>query len=43
MASELPLNLFFCEYEDVKWQTNQDTLNAVLEKLQACWTTLTIK
>ncbi|ENN81864.1 hypothetical protein D910_03046 [Dendroctonus ponderosae] len=38
MASEIPLNLFFCQYEDVEWQVSQDSLKCVVEKLQQIWT-----
>ncbi|CAH2013701.1 unnamed protein product [Acanthoscelides obtectus] len=43
MASEVPLNLFYCEYGDTKWQYDKETVRQVLEKLQSCWTFTAIK
>ncbi|KAJ8922599.1 hypothetical protein NQ315_007630 [Exocentrus adspersus] len=37
MASEIPLNLFCCEYENIKWNYNEESLSQVIEKLNAVW------
>ncbi|CAH1159676.1 unnamed protein product [Phaedon cochleariae] len=42
MANELPLNLYFCEYDGIKWHYN-DSLNQVIEKLSSLWTTHALK
>ena len=38
MASELPLNLFDVEYDDVQWHCDPAVLRAVVESLQKLWT-----
>lgn len=39
MASEIPLNLFACEYDvPLGWQYNKENLNHVLKKLKSMWT-----
>nr|CAD7569924.1 unnamed protein product [Timema californicum] len=44
MASELPLNLFHCEYEQgTQWYMNQECLAQVVRTLQSTWTKLYIK
>ncbi|XP_066150197.1 tRNA pseudouridine(38/39) synthase isoform X2 [Euwallacea fornicatus] len=43
MASEIPLNLFFCEYDEVTWKVSQESLRAVIQKLQQIWYFTTAK
>lgn len=43
MASEIPLNLFFCEYLDLTWNYEKETLEKVIQQLNAIWTTHAIK
>lgn len=44
MASEVPLNLFQCDYEDVnEWIYDYNSLAEVISKLQAMWTIHTTK
>nr|CAD7428975.1 unnamed protein product [Timema monikensis] len=44
MASELPLNLFHCEYEQgTQWYMNQECLAQVVRTLQSTWTKLNVK
>nr|CAD7452153.1 unnamed protein product [Timema tahoe] len=44
MASELPLNLFHCEYEQgTQWYMNQECLTQVVRTLQSTWTKLYVK
>lgn len=43
MASEIPLNLFFCEYDNLTWNYDKDTLKKVIEKLNAIWMMTSIK
>ncbi|VEN39789.1 unnamed protein product [Callosobruchus maculatus] len=43
MASEIPLNLFHSEYENIKWHYEKDTVRVVLEKLYNYWTFTAIK
>nr|CAD7411027.1 unnamed protein product [Timema poppensis] len=44
MASELPLNLFHCEYEQgTQWYMNQECLAQVMRTLQSTWTKLYVK
>ncbi|KAJ8927470.1 hypothetical protein NQ314_020067 [Rhamnusium bicolor] len=38
MASEIPLNLFYCEYDDLTWNYNEESLSQVIEKLNTIWT-----
>lgn len=39
MASEIPLNLFACEYDEpCGWRYNAENLNQVLKKLKSMWT-----
>lgn len=39
MASEIPLNLFACEYDvPCGWQYNTENLEHVLKKLKSMWT-----
>lgn len=38
MANEIPLNLFGCEYDDIKWYHNEESLSQVIEKLNTLWT-----
>ncbi|KAG5897914.1 hypothetical protein JTB14_014031 [Gonioctena quinquepunctata] len=43
MASETPLNLFYCEYDGLNWQYNDEVLDKVIEKLNTTWTFHAIK
>nr|CAI5857047.1 unnamed protein product [Callosobruchus analis] len=43
MAREIPLNLFHCDYENIKWHYEIDTIRQVLEKLHNYWTFSAIK
>ncbi|KAJ8943636.1 hypothetical protein NQ318_005637 [Aromia moschata] len=43
MASEIPLNLFFSEYDDLTWHYDKDSLGQVIEKLNNIWTHTAIK
>jgi tRNA pseudouridine38/39 synthase len=43
MASEAPLNLFDCQYDDVEWQYNEESLSYVLKQFQALWTEHQVK
>ncbi|XP_018568246.1 tRNA pseudouridine(38/39) synthase [Anoplophora glabripennis] len=38
MANEIPLNLFCCEYDDIKWHYNEESLSQVIDKLNTIWT-----
>ena len=38
MASELPLNLFNCNYPDVEWNYDEDALRFVMNDYQSMWT-----
>lgn len=43
MASEVPLNLFSCEYEDIKWIYEKENVKEVIQQLNATWTTTAVK
>ncbi|XP_054706426.1 tRNA pseudouridine(38/39) synthase-like [Uloborus diversus] len=43
MASELPLVLFDCQYQDIEWKYDQDSLKYVIKQLQSIWSQNTIK
>ncbi|XP_050294650.1 tRNA pseudouridine(38/39) synthase [Anthonomus grandis grandis] len=43
MASEVPLNLFFCEYDNVKWYISKENLKSVIETLRQIWTFTSLK
>ncbi|XP_064642012.1 tRNA pseudouridine(38/39) synthase-like [Lineus longissimus] len=43
MASELPLILFDCEYEDIKWIYDQENMKSTLVNMQRLWTAETTK
>lgn len=43
MASEIPLNLFSCEYEHLSWNYEMETLKKVIDKLNSIWTIMAIK
>uniref|UniRef100_A0A6P7FY38 tRNA pseudouridine(38/39) synthase n=1 Tax=Diabrotica virgifera virgifera TaxID=50390 RepID=A0A6P7FY38_DIAVI len=43
MASEIPLNLFYCEYDDLDWNYDQEALTQVIEKLNNQWTFQAVK
>lgn len=38
LASEIPLNLFDCEYEDIQWIYSPEGIKAAAKKLQQFWT-----
>ncbi|KAL1505318.1 hypothetical protein ABEB36_004911 [Hypothenemus hampei] len=38
MSSEVPLTLFYCDYENVNWQLDEDNMKCLIEKLQQMWT-----
>ena len=43
MASEIPLALFHCEYEDISWNCGTDELQRISNSYQRLWTTASIK
>ena len=45
MASEIPLNLFQCDYEnyDLDWQYDTDAASVTLKQLQEMWAEHSIK
>ena len=43
MASEIPLNLFDCEYENLDWQFDPDSVAYVIKQFQALWTEHQVK
>ncbi|XP_076257439.1 tRNA pseudouridine(38/39) synthase isoform X2 [Rhynchophorus ferrugineus] len=43
MANEVPLNLFECDYENVKWNYSQENLTVVSENLRKMWSFMSIK
>nr|XP_023012293.1 tRNA pseudouridine(38/39) synthase [Leptinotarsa decemlineata] len=43
MASEIPLNLYFCEYDGLNWQYDKEVLDQIIEKLNSIWTFHAIK
>lgn len=43
MASEIPLNLFFCEYNDLSWNYEEEALQRLIEQLSSIWTITAIK
>lgn len=43
LSSPLPLNLFSCEFEDVKWILDQESFSKVISSLQSHWTTSAVK
>jgi len=43
MASDLPLNLFDCQYEDVNWVYDQVSLSFVLKSFQKLWAESSVK
>lgn len=44
LASDLPLVLFECDYEDnLEWFFDQEELGRVVTKLQALWTASSVK
>ncbi|KAG8037986.1 hypothetical protein G9C98_006311 [Cotesia typhae] len=43
LAHELPLNLFYCHYDDVKWFYDEIEVEFVIKNLQEDWTLNTIK
>lgn len=43
IASEIPLNLYECEYEMDKWNVDQEALLIVIKQLKALWMFSSIK
>ncbi|XP_028394094.1 tRNA pseudouridine(38/39) synthase-like [Dendronephthya gigantea] len=43
MASEIPLVLFHCEYNDINWQYAKDEVTRIRDSYQKLWTTSSIK
>lgn len=43
MASEIPLNLFDCEYEGVEWRVDRESTEYVLKQFQRLWTEHRVK
>ncbi|GFS34103.1 hypothetical protein TNIN_456631 [Trichonephila inaurata madagascariensis] len=43
IASEIPLVLFDCSYEDVDWVYNEESLKFVIKRLQNMWTHHAVK
>lgn len=43
MAHELPLNLFYCDYDDVEWYYDDEELHIVIKTLQEDWTMNSVK
>lgn len=43
MASEVPLNLFISEYENLQWHMNEENIRTVIENFQKMWTFENIK
>lgn len=43
LAHELPLNLFYCHYDDIKWFYDEIEVEFVIKSLQEDWTLNTIK
>ncbi|CAH1370748.1 unnamed protein product [Tenebrio molitor] len=43
MASEIPLNLYDCSYENVSWIYDRETVDNVTKNLSKFWTFFTIK
>lgn len=37
MASEIPLNLYYCDYNDVNWTYKSSNLVNVIKRLKKCW------
>lgn len=43
LANDLPLNLFDCQYENVNWVTENESILEVISSLQCSWATHMIK
>lgn len=43
LADDLPLNLFACEFENVNWIIEDESLAEVISSLQCSWATHMIK
>lgn len=43
LAHELPLNLFYCDYDDVNWFHDEDEMLVVIKTLQEDWAHNAIK
>lgn len=43
MGHELPLNLFYCEYENIDWHVDPENLHCVVKDLQRDWTLNSVK
>jgi len=43
LASDLPLNLFDCHFDNVNWIIEDESLSEVISSLQCAWATYMIK
>lgn len=43
MANEIPLNLFYCDFPNIMWLYNDNSLSIVIQKLREMWTISAIK
>lgn len=43
MGSEIPLNLHYCEYENLNWNYDTEVLDEIMEKLNNFWTFYAVK
>ena len=43
LSLSLPLNLFYCEYDNLNWYTDKEELKRVVKDLQEEWTQNSIK
>lgn len=43
LAHYMPLNLFYCEYDDVNWYVDKEEILKVVEDLQEEWTDVAVK
>lgn len=43
LANDLPLNLFDCQFENVSWIVESESLSEVISSLQYSWATHMIK
>ena len=43
LAHYLPLNLFYCNFENIAWYTDKSEIKKLIEELQQQWTHSAIK
>lgn len=43
LANDLPLNLFDCQFENVNWIIEDESISEVISSLQCSWATYMIK